>query len=135
MTKKLYIAAPWVDRTKMPEIAAKFESYGHTVTHKWWLYEGSGYAAPHAELAKQALADYFGVVKADVAVLINSSRSEGKAVEQGIAIALEKPIVAVGKLGELSLNVFHHMSCYSWVDTVEEAVQVVTTGKGLWSGV
>lgn len=130
---KIYCAAPWVDRAKMPEIAAKFESCGHTITHRWWLYEGSGYTAPKAELAKQALSDYFGVVNCDVLVLINSSKSEGKAVEQGVAIALEKPIVAVGKLGEHSLNVFHCLNCYSWVDTVDEAVQMVTTGKGLWS--
>jgi hypothetical protein len=33
---KIYIAAPWVHKDRMPEIAAKFEAQGHLVTHKWW---------------------------------------------------------------------------------------------------
>ena len=133
MPKRLcYLAAPWVDRAKMPTIAEKFESCGHTITHKWWLHEG-GYDAPKAELERQALSDVFGVKRADVLVLINSQKSEGKAVEQGIAIAEEKPIVAVGRLGEIGMNVFHRLSNYTWVESVEEAVRVVTTGKGLWS--
>jgi hypothetical protein len=123
---KIYIAAPWADKDKMPEIASKFDK--HEITHRWWDVDSKdGYDAPHAKLAKQAIDDVTGVSDADLVVLINSAKSEGKAFEQGVAVTLNKPIVAVGKLGEHSLNVFHYLPSYRWVDSVEDAVKVLDT--------
>lgn len=65
--------------------------------------------------------DVMGVFKSDIVLLINSGKSEGKAVEQGLAIALGRPIVAVGKMGEHSKNVFHWLDDYRWVPTLELA--------------
>jgi nucleoside 2-deoxyribosyltransferase len=120
---KIYIAAPWVHKDRMPEIAAKFEAQGHLVTHKWWEVEGTG---PYSDDEREhfADADRDGVLGADILVLINSAKSEGKATEQGMAIAAGIPIVAVGKLGDQETkNIFHYLTdCYHWVETVEEAV-------------
>jgi nucleoside 2-deoxyribosyltransferase len=120
---RLYIAAPWIHRDDMPTIAAQFEEAGHTVTHKWWEAKSIPESKWTADgLCSQAVADRDGVLTADVVVLINSARSEGKAVEQGIAIAQGKHIIAVGERGALSMNVFHYLPNYIWVATVEEAI-------------
>jgi nucleoside 2-deoxyribosyltransferase len=126
---KLYIAAPWIDRERMPEIAAKFEAEGHIITHKWWEFEDTQESeSTHDRLQEQAINDLDGVSRADILILINSSKSEGKAVEQGIALAHALPIIAVGKLGDgTSKNVFHHLDNYVWVNTVEEAVDACRT--------
>ena len=120
---KVYIAAPYKDKTKMSKIAEKVTAAGHTITHAWWDVEVSDEKNPTAkELRRQAEADVEGVRRADVVLLINSAKSEGKSLEQGIAIADRKPIIAVGKLGEFSKNVFHYLRNYTWVTTVEEGI-------------
>lgn len=125
---KLYLAAPWVDRGEMTAISAQLEAAGHEITHKWWeveeIEEGEGSIEI---LREQAARDFMGVWTCDKMVLINSKKSEGKAVEQGIALALDKDIIAVGKLGEQSKNVFHYLLNYKWVPTVEEAIACLQT--------
>jgi nucleoside 2-deoxyribosyltransferase len=119
----VYLAAPWIHKDQMKGIARKFVMAGHLVTHSWWLTEGEGYAGRTKEqLAGFALEDLNGVKEADKVVVISSAKSEGKAVEQGIALALGKPIIAVGKLGEFP-NIFHYLPEYTWVETVEDAIE------------
>lgn len=129
---KIYIASPWVERAKVPEIAKLVEAVGHEITHKWWevedAAEGTG---ADAYLRQQAEWDVNGVKTAKLVLLINSAKSEGKSLEQGIAIADQKPIIAVGKRGEFSKNVFHYLPNYLWVDTVDDALKVLTTLKWL----
>ena len=121
---KVYIAAPWRDKTKMPEIARQVEAAGHTITHKWWLVEDVPEDTRSMEDSKeQALDDVYGVMSADLMILINSAKSEGKSLEQGVAIADGKDIIAVGKLGEFSKNVFHYLENYHWVDTLQEGLE------------
>lgn len=123
---RIYIAAPWADKDQMPRIAAAFEAAGQEITHKWWEVENLPEAERSPELLRnQADSDVQGVVDAKVLVLLNTSKSEGKATEQGIAIGLDKPIVAVGKLGALSQNVFHYLPRYHWVDDIPSAIQAV----------
>ncbi len=120
---KIYLAAPWVDREQMPAIADELEARGHKITHPWWTVEVDDMDVPaHKKCAQQ---DVAGVFHADAVLLINSKKSEGKSVEQGIAIALGRPIVAVGKLGEHSQNVFHYLDDYHWVDSLSEAYRVI----------
>jgi nucleoside 2-deoxyribosyltransferase len=120
----IYIAAPWKDKALMPEIAAKFEAAGHKITWKWWATDDIAEGNRNEDaLQTQALNDVNGVLDADVLVLINTAKSEGKAVEQGIAIASGIPIIAVGKRGDgTSLNVFHYLSVYDWTEDVEGAI-------------
>jgi len=123
---KIYIAAPWAHRGDLPGISAQFEAAGHTVTWKWWdtpdLLENSIW---DSELMEQAFNDMKGVEDAQVLVLLNSAKSEGKAVEQGIALAHRKPVIAIGKRGGDSKNVFHYLPSYRWVDTVQDAIDVL----------
>lgn len=127
---KIYVAAPWADKEQVPAVAAHLESQGHKITEKWWLVEDRpaddsiqmpDYLREHGEL------DRDGVLNADLVLVINSSKSEGKAVEQGIAIATNKPIIIVGTRGEVSKNVFHYLPLYKWVPSVEEAYKVIDT--------
>lgn len=124
---RIYLAAPWIDREKMPELAAIFQEAGHEITHPWWhtpdIPEGDW--ANHEELTKQAQKDKRGVEEAQLVVVFNTAKSEGKAVEQGIAIALRKIIIAVGKRGEVSKNVFHYLPNYVWTETVNDALDVL----------
>jgi nucleoside 2-deoxyribosyltransferase len=108
----------------MAVIAEQFEANGHEITWKWWdTPDIPENANRNEELTKQAFNDKRGVEECQVLVLINSDRSEGKAFEQGLAVARRKPIIAVGKLGELSMNVFHYLDCYIWVETIQEAIE------------
>lgn len=123
---KVYIAGPWADRGHMPEIGKAFEQVDCTITHKWWETEDIPESDKNEETHKHhATLDYLGVKSADILILVNSAKSEGKAVEQGLAIADDKPIVAIGKRGEVSKNVFHYLENYFWVDSVEEAVKSI----------
>lgn len=127
---KVYLASPWVSKKEMPEIAGKIREAGGEITHAWWQIEdgkndGSiedlAYHRGHAQL------DVEGVEKADVVVVMNTASSEGKAVEQGIAIALGKPIIIVGTQGEFSKNVFHYLGNYKWVPDVDTMVEAIST--------
>lgn len=132
---KIYLAAPWADKDLMPEIADKFLNRGHSITHAWWEVEN----VPEGErsvdlLREQADMDVEGVAKAQILVLLNTSKSEGKAIEQGIAIRDGKPIIAVGQLGAHSKNVFHYRHNYRWVDTIDDALEVLDVIEWLFSG-
>lgn len=122
MNKRIYIAAPWVERQNVPVIAEKLEDNGYTITHKWWLFEGEEEDTSEGFRRKCAKQDVWGVRTADAVLLINSAKSEGKAVEQGLAIAYGLPIVTIGVRGGVSKNVFHYMNNYIWVDTLAEAL-------------
>jgi nucleoside 2-deoxyribosyltransferase len=126
MSKRVYVAAPWVDREQAVPIADKLEALGYTITHKWWLFEGeSQNALSHEELQNYANDDVAGVATADVVLVLNSSKSEGKAVEQGIAIALDIPIICITPEIKPSSNIFHYLDCYTHVKTIEEALEIV----------
>lgn len=118
---RIYLAAPWADREDMSAIAARFEAAGHTITHKWWLEE-TGEDRSVETLREQAFKDWNGVKTAQAVVLFNTKKSEGKAVEQGIALEAKIPIIAVGNMGEHSQNVFHFLPFYTWVNDIDEAL-------------
>lgn len=130
---KIYIAAPWKTRSEMPEIASKLEAQGHTITKKWWDVEDVAEESARAPevLRQQAVDDFEGVRTADLVLVINSAKSEGKAFEQGVAVAHSKPIIIVGKRGEFSANVFHYLDSYRWTETVEGALDILKTIKWL----
>lgn len=129
---KIYLAAPWIDKDKMAEVSKPFEDAGHKITWHWWQVPGAPEdGTRNAYLTQEAENDADGVFRADVLVLLNTARSEGKAVEQGLAIAWSKPIIAVGKRGEHSLNVFHYLPEYKWVPTVQDAIDILNIGDYL----
>lgn len=116
----MYIAAPWTHRFEARNAATQVISAGYTITWDWWNHEcGDEDSKRLAELARK---DYGGVCSADKLLLLNYEKSEGKAVEQGIALAEGIPIVGVGKH---PTNIFQNLPTYTWVDTVEEAIDVL----------
>jgi len=118
----------------MEAVALRFELDGHTVSHRWWnkeLHENG--LSPQ----EQAERDIQGVKNAECLVVLNTAKSEGKAVEQGVAIAEEMPIVGIGTgvwNESLSNNVFHTLPNYIWVDDVEEALLVLAGMRFVRSG-
>lgn len=108
----------------MPAIATKLESLGATITHKWWETEGDKEYAV-SDHAYHAWQDKRGVETADAVLVVNSAKSEGKAVEQGIALALDIPLFIVGIRGELSKNVFHYLNNYTWCRTIEDGIEAI----------
>lgn len=125
----VYIAAPWVHRDDAREAAKIIDAAGHIVTEAWWdhvdvgqKFDGSDETAITDELARQAALDIIGVMNADVVVVLNLAKSEGKAVEQGIALTLGVPIIGVGQMGS---NVFQYLPQYTWVDDVVAALGVI----------
>lgn len=122
----IYLAGPWIERDKMASYASMLESKGHTITHRWWDVEDKLESDRTASmLRKDAENDIKGVTRADILVVINSAKSEGKAFEQGIAIANNKPVIAVGTRGEHSKNVFHYLPLYRWTPSMEGALEIL----------
>ena len=121
---RVYLAAPWADRELMFERAAKFDMVGEfEITQRWWekasgLSE-SGYTGDRVRAYAEE--DMKGALDAEVVVVFQTSLSEGKAVEQGIALAKGTPIVSIGTIGQVK-NIFHFLPQYIWVDNIEEAI-------------
>lgn len=110
---RLYLAAPWADRDLARRLADDLEADGHTITLPWWDHPVSDDAG---ELQHQAEEDYDGVRSAEVFVLLNSQKSEGKATELGMALVYHMPIIIVGerKPGQ---NIFHFHHRVVWVES------------------
>ena len=105
---KVYIAAPWESKEAAKAARAKFIEAGFIVTSRWLDVE----IAPNATEAEliiqkqeEAQHDVQDVFDADSLVLLNISKSEGKAVEMGLAIAWKRPVIIVGE----PTNIFHHL--------------------------
>lgn len=127
MSKRIYVAAPWVDRDSAKSVAELLRSKGHVITHSWWNYEGENQSNESYDFLRGcATQDYFGVTTADLVLVLNSFKSEGKAVEQGIAIATGKPIICITGDVKPSSNIFHYLPCYRHVKTLEEALEVIS---------
>lgn len=124
---RVYIAAPWVRREEAIEEGKKFEAAGHTVTSRWFYHESAGgdpkdptgAGAPIKRLQDQATEDIYDVLTSDALVVLNLERSEGKAVETGVAMASGVPVISVGKRG----NIF--LTLCTEVETVEEAIEAL----------
>lgn len=120
---KVYVAAPWIDKDLAQAVGDLVEAANCNITHKWWLFEGQEEDASTAFKQECAELDVNGVKSADCLLLINSNKSEGKAVEQGIAIANSLPIIVIG---EQKSNIFQYLPCYTWTKTNEEAIDILT---------
>lgn len=118
---KIYLAAPWSHRRYAAEVAApQLRADGFTVVSRWhdeWATRGDG-DATEPELIAEALKDIEDVQRADAMVVLNFSKSEGKAVEQGLALARRIPIVVVGT--EYT-HVFQHLAIFELVPDLQTA--------------
>src|SRR5439155_532021 len=102
---RIYVAAPWQNRDYARQTADAIASNGHTMTSSW--YSDHEDTTDPIKLAHDAQEDFMGVISADVLVVLNmDTLSEGKAVEQGIAIGFQIPILV---LGDKPQNVFQYL--------------------------
>ena len=113
----IYVAGPWLDREEVKGIADRIAKLGHKITHPWWEHEGEYDDAPL--MKAHAAQDWAGVVNAVMVVVCDFRKSEGKAVEQGIALAYGKPILMLHKDGVNNLNIFHNLGNYKHFHTEE----------------
>lgn len=125
----IYVAAPWINKAEALEAQKKFEAAGHVVTSKW-ITKHTDVDDPedprhYDELRKQANEDIDDICRADVFVILNLAKSEGKASELGFAIAknLEFGDIDIYLVGEPSINIFYHLSEVKKCKSVEEVIE------------
>lgn len=117
---KLYIAAPWVHRLQARHTADWFAARGYTITSRW-LREHEASDDPTV-LQREALADVKDVRTCDAFILLNTTRSDGKATELGMAYILGKPIVVVG---ERPGNVFHYLPEVQFANMLDDVLSLL----------
>lgn len=120
---KVYIAAPWVRKADAVRAGEMATAAGLIVTSRWFNHEGdpadsTGITVRDSEIHHQVLEDMADIYSADYLMVLNLERSEGKAVETGIAIQLGIPFVCVGPRS----NVFQILS-EGMFDSVYDAIQ------------
>lgn len=122
---KVYIAAPWACKVQALAAQEAFEAAGIEVTSHWIKYhpdvtpDEEGY---EAMLVQQAQGDVADIIRADVLVVYNLAKSEGKAWEFGFSYALSIPTVLVGSKGT---NIFYNLPFVNQVASTEEAIEKV----------
>ncbi len=114
MKAYVYLAAPWVRRIQARIARRALQDAGYVVTSRWLDVDET-----KTTQAAEAQNDFDDLVQCDALVVLNLEKSEGKAVEQGIALGRKMPIIAVG---EERLNVFQHLPRIKLVPTLDAAI-------------
>lgn len=112
---KVYLAAPFGDRSKMELVADFLKTRGYTITARW-VYGGED-GLTRADIAKLDLDD---VDAADAIVSFTFPRGTpttggGRHVEFGYALARGKRLIVIGERE----NVFHHWPAVEVYPTLE----------------
>lgn len=125
---KVYIAAPWVRRPEAIAIGEQFKAAGHELTSRWFYHvsdgdpmDATGLTCNPESIRFQATEDIADVRRAHALVVLNLQKSEGKAVETGIAIAAGIPVISVGTRS----NIFQALGIE--VATVDEALKALAS--------
>lgn len=119
---KIYLAGPWARREAVRDAAKQLETAGHEITSRWLHAhagppnDAAGLTHSDEHIRNEALDDVADVLRADVFVILNLEKSEGKAFEMGVAYMASKPIICVGQ----RFNIFCTFG--RTVDSVEEAI-------------
>lgn len=120
---KVYIAAPWARKDEAIAAGKQFRAAGFEVTSRWFEHQGdpndsTGITCPDEDIRAQALEDLEDVLRADYLVVLNLQKSEGKAVETGVALANNIPFICVGPRS----NIFQLFG-EAMVESVDDAIQ------------
>lgn len=131
----IYLAAPWTYKADAKAFAARLETIpGVRITKPWWEHpEMPEYPRVPAhlplptllDLREQAEEDVAGVLDADLMVVLQLGKSEGKAVEQGIAHTLHLPVYVYAPERQVG-NLFQYLqnvACFPTLDALLLAVQ------------
>ena len=117
---KIYLAAPWVKRNYARAWGEKLVGAGFELTRRWWDEEAAD--DDFDTLKEHALGDLYAVCEADVVVVLNYEKSEGKAVETGAALISGIPVIVVTE-GRPRSNIFQTLC--TEVTSVDDAVQLI----------
>lgn len=112
---RVYVAAPWVRKADAVAAAKKLRERGFEVTSHWFEHEGdpndnTGKSSPDEFIREQAKQDIYDVMIADALIVLNLEKSEGKAVETGIALAHGKQVFSVGPRSNIFQTLGHEMN-------------------------
>ena len=125
MTKPTcYVAAPFQHQDEARAVRALFEQNGIITTSNWIDFEDS-LNRTDEYMTRCAVTDKNDVSRADVLVVLNLTKSEGKSVETGIALAQHKPVIVVGNNRDETLNIFHWLPEVIHVGDAVEALQLL----------
>ena len=116
----IYLAGPWVDRKAVKLVAKLFQERGFSLTSTW---HDSHEDLQEEEFQARADKDCRQLLAADVFVVLNWCKSEGKATELGLALAWDKPCIVLGPRGP---NIFHYLPEVFHAPTFERAVDELT---------
>lgn len=118
---KIYVAGPWKHRDSAALAAKRVRRAGHDVTSRW--HDGVSEDDETLMTARQeALTDVFDVNRSEGMIVLNIERSEGKAVEQGLAMAKGITIVVVGERTNIFQSLDEH---FTLVNSLDEALRVL----------
>ena len=116
----IYVASPWKFRHEANQVAQQYKAKGHTIVSRWhseWA-DLDDSTITEAQKRDEAEKDVADVMVCQCLVVLNWEKSEGKAVEQGIAIARHTPIIVVGAAS----NVFHSLASVKCVNSFAESL-------------
>ena len=105
---KVYIAAPWSNKSEAKTAKLTCEDLGLEVTSRWIELPDGVPVREQKDLKlveSEAINDVQDVYRCDILVYLNIQKSEGKAAEFGMALAWGKPIIVVGE----RTMVFHYL--------------------------
>lgn len=98
---RIYVAAPWDFRQEARALRDQLISSGYYVTSRWLDIDET-----KTTQEEESWNDIHDVHLSEAMVVLNLKVSEGKAVEQGIAMEMQIPIIVVSDHGPQ--NVFQH---------------------------
>lgn len=130
---EIYLAAPWV-MGKDARVAKKYlekRVKGLRVISRW-IARSPKKIRPNYDYTKdssftlkqgreQANIDLEDIKRSRCLVVLNHVKSEGKVVEQGIALALKKPVIVIGN----KTNIFHYLKEVTLVKSLAKAVPIL----------
>lgn len=126
MLPAIYLAGPWARRDEVRLVRDVFQEAGFTVNARWLDVQAHVNSTAYGDsvddlvgLQREAVRDLEDVAKSAVMVVVNLEKSEGKAVEQGLALSRGMPIVVIGA----RTNLFQYLPHVTVVDTPMEAIR------------
>jgi nucleoside 2-deoxyribosyltransferase len=120
--RRIYLAAPYARREQMKAHRGRLHDAGHEVVSSWIdLTIEETHATPY-ELGEMARTDLAEIDDCDTLVLFagETTKSHGRQVEFGYALAKEKQLFLVGP----PENIFHVLPHVFTVRTLDELIAV-----------
>jgi nucleoside 2-deoxyribosyltransferase len=96
---KIYLAGKWQDRKRIAQLSKDLIELGHSITWPWFIKESRNSVGSLC-----AIRDIRGVREADTCIFLFdvpiARKGKGTFSELGMAIALNKRVIVVGKHGD-----------------------------------